>query len=263
MKVSGRYMGYLKRKNKILNIIYKIFGHLDLHTQIRTRPIVKLIDKKKEMFQDKVILEIGCGSGNNCFEIIIANPKIVIGVDLNEESIQLADNISKELGYTDKINFICDNAENIDFSKIGKVDILLLIDFLEHIETPSKFLSSIYDILNDDCIILVSVPTYKYKKVFGEKFHNLVGHVKDGYDLNEIRILFNEEKFEVIECSYNTGLFGAIGCFIFYRLMSKNKYLNLLKSLLLYPFSLLDFINNKYISCSMFLIIKKRIYKNV
>ncbi len=53
-----------------------------------------------------------------------------------------------------------------------KIDIVILYDFLEHIKTPEIFLKELDKrIHNPDVIYLISVPTHKYRKVFGEDFH--------------------------------------------------------------------------------------------
>ncbi len=256
--IVGKYMGKVKSNYKIFNLIRKNLGHLDLHTQMRTKPLIKYIITNKNVIKNKNILEIGCGEGNNCFEIFFNSEyNNIIGFDLNETAINSANKIADELGISNRIKFYYSDATKYDYSSIGNIDLLLLIDFLEHISDPKSFLESIKNILDDKSEIIVSVPTYLYKKVFGEYFHVKVGHVKDGYSLAELNVLFSNIGYKPKLYSYNTGIFGNVGCFLYYRLNFNNKYLNLLKQLVLYPFSFIDFINNKYISSSLFVVYEK------
>ncbi len=185
--IVGKYIGKIESKSNFLKIVCGLLGHLDLHTQIRTKPIIKYIKKNKRSFENKNIIEIGCSKGNNCFEIYFASVKAkILGFDFNCEEIKRANEILNKFGIVKNIQFFCADATKYDYSTIGKVDYVLLIDFIEHINEPEKFIESLKTILNEESEIIVSVPTYLYKKVFGNNFHLRVGHVKDGYNLEEL-----------------------------------------------------------------------------
>lgn len=256
--IVGKYLANIKFKSRFKKFIVSHLGILDLHTQMRTVPLMKYAQANKQNMQNKNIVEIGCGNGKNCFEVYyIAKPNHVVGFDFDATAIESANKLSRELKIENQVQFFCENATKYDFSDIGNIDYLLLIDFLEHIDRPDLFLQSINPLLNDTSTIIVSVPTYMYKKVFGQKFHIEVGHVKDGYNLSEIEDLFKTIGYKVKSHSYNTGLFGGLGCFLYYRFMIKNPNLNIIKQLLLYPFSKIDFINNEKISSSLFVVLEK------
>ena len=106
---------------------------------------------------------------------------------------------------------------------------------------------------NPDLIYIISVPTHRYHKVFGEEFHKNVGHVVEGYSLEELEKLFyrisgeGEKRFSKI--SYNTGLLGNIGANLYYK---KGKDLPLfVREIISKPFTFFD-INNKNFSSSLF-----------
>lgn len=256
--IVGKYLSNIKFKSKLKKFIVSHLGILDLHTQMRTVPLMKYSQENKQNMQDKNIVEIGCGNGKNCFEVYyLANPKHIVGFDFDTNAIESANKLSNELKIESQVQFFCEDATKYDFSNIGKIDYLLLIDFLEHINKPDLFLQSIKPLLNKKSTIIVSVPTYMYKKVFGQKFHLAVGHVKDGYNLSEIEELFKPIGYQIKSHSYNTGLFGGLGCFLYYRFMIQNPNINIIKQLLLYPFSKIDFINNEKISSSLFVVLEK------
>ncbi len=255
--IVGKYMSGAS-KNKFIKHVVSKFGVLDLHSQMRIRPLAKYVIDRTNNFKNKNIIEIGCGSGINCFEVFFnSQPKSIIGFDLNNKAINKANELAEKFGILEKVKFYCQDATEFNFEQVGKADYILLIDFIEHINNPKEFLSSIQKLMHDKTTIIVSIPTHNYKKVFGEKFHHKAGHVRDGYNIDELTILFKNIGYRVMEHSYTTGIFGAIGCFMHYRLIFKIRYFNLIKSLVLYPFSLIDFINNKYVSSSLFVILKK------
>lgn len=255
--VIGRYY-YRLSQNVIMRCIISRLGILDIHTQLRTKPLVQYISRNPDTFRNKQVVEVGCGSGNNCFETYFCgNPNKTKGFDLDENVIDKARKLSLELGISDKVQFFCKDATEYDFENEEKVDILLLIDFLEHIHDPGLFLKKIEKILNRNAIIIISVPTYNYKTIFGKRFHRKVGHIKDGFNIREIVVMFESIGYTIKHYSYNTGVFGALGCFFHYRLLLKNHYLNLAKSLLLYPCICFDFINNERLSSSLFVVLQR------
>ena len=245
-------------KNELLKKTISIFGTLDLHSHIRIKPLIKYF---KETNKDKTlnILEIGCGSGINGFEIHKYNNNIqYCGFDLNINAINEAKLIAHEMNCANKIKFYCEDAVKFKFNLKMKFDIILLMDFLEHINDPDAFLKSITHLFDEKTVIITSVPTYNYKKVFGEEFHKNIGHLKDGYNIIELSKLFEKIDYEIEQYSFNTGYFSSIGCFFYYRYSPKNRYVNFLKRLLLYPFKYIDIYNSQKVSCSLFAVLTSR-----
>ncbi len=242
-------------KNRLSYIITAIFGTLDLHTHIRLKPVLNFLrDYMKNKFYYN-ILEVGCGSGINAFELSkIKDNFDYVGFDINSESIKIAKNLSKKLGLEGKLKFYCADVTSYDFKNLGFFDIVLMIDFIEHIENPENILKKLKDRIKGGSIFIVSVPTPNYPKWFGKVFHNSIGHLRDGYTFLELKQLFQGIGYKLVTYRYSTGLIPSIGCAIYYRNIFKNKYLNFVKSLLLYPFKYLDFefLNSDKFSSSLF-----------
>ena len=259
----GTYYKYLT-STKISYFIVSILGVLDLHSHIRLKPIIKFLENymKDDMHYD--ILEIGSGGGMNAFEISKIKEKFdFVGFDLHKDAIALSNRLAKELNLDYKIKFICVDATKYDFkNENNKFDFVLLTDFLEHIGNPREFLKKIKPRLKDDAVFIVSVPTYNYPKVFGKAFHENIGHVRKGFNLEELEELFKEIGVKIIHHSYNTGLFSNVGCAIYYRIQLNNKFLDTLKCILLYPFQFLDFFNSRKLSSSLFVVGKNNKFNN-
>ena len=254
----GSSLRYLYH-NKLSYFFVKFLGTPDLHSHIRLKPVLyflnELLDNKKTYH----ILEIGCGNGVIAFELLQKNKKIkYLGLDNDSVNIDSAKKIL--------INY---NSENINFSylnvekeKLGlgdrKFDIILFIDVLEHLKDPKDLLKRLAKQINKGGLLIISVPTPLYPKIFGQTFHKKVGHVVSGYTVNLLRIVLNTINSEPIFYKYNTGLFSNIGCAIFYRVTFMNKALEHIKILLLYIFKYFDFFNGEKVSCSLFAVFRLR-----
>jgi len=108
--------------------------------------IIDNIDSKKRF----TILEIGPGKGNNLETLskfgtidILETEVDFINYLKNEKSIHINDYFQK-------------------FEQIQKkYELIVLLDVLEHIENPIKFLNNIYSILSDDGIVVIGVPAFQ------------------------------------------------------------------------------------------------------
>lgn len=261
----GRYLYKVSFFKKLNRILHFIFGTLDIHTHIRVKPLLKFMKLNTYIFKNNIILEIGCGQGLNLFETyyMVGDSVEAIGVDIDENSIFLANKIAYDLKLNKNLRFycvdVCDDKfiDLISNISVNRVTVLYLIDFIEHINNPDIIFEKIFSRFKNIQYVFVSVPTNLYKKVFGEKFHLKVGHVKDGYTLDEIKYLFSKFGFDIFNYEYNTGLVSNIACSIYYRTLPSNKYLRVLLFILLFPFVKLDLLNNEKISSSLFVVLKK------
>ncbi len=137
---------------------------------------------------------------------------------------------------------------------------------IEHIQNPEELLANCISHLKHDAIVIVSVPTPLYPKFFGRKFHYSIGHLRDGYTIEELDELFNSCGFDRLNFGYNTGFPANIGCWLYYNKPNlKNKYLKFLKHLILLIFfkffdvlGVSDIFNGPNLSCTLFAVYKKR-----
>ncbi|ADZ08973.1 Methyltransferase type 11 [Methanobacterium lacus] len=101
--------------------------------------------------QNKKVLDVGCSEGiltkkmkqNNCD---------VTGIELDEEASKIAEEFCNELIIGD-VEFI-----QLDTKYEKYFDIILFADILEHLKEPSEVLTRFKKYLNDEGIIIISVP---------------------------------------------------------------------------------------------------------
>ncbi len=102
------------------------------------------------------VLDVACADG---YGTMILSQKIVnvVGIDKNEEYL----NIARTKYHSNNINYKCIDldAESI----IEKYDGIVCFETLEHLKYPKKFLNNLYDILNDNGFIILSIPNSKYE----------------------------------------------------------------------------------------------------
>ncbi|KAK7738529.1 Nuclear SAM-dependent mono-and asymmetric methyltransferase [Cytospora paraplurivora] len=94
-----------------------------LKDEVRTRSYMNAIVQNKHLFKDKVVLDVGCGTGILSMFAAKAGAKHVIGVDMST-IIFKAREIVEVNGLTDKITLIQGKMEEIELP-FPKVDIII------------------------------------------------------------------------------------------------------------------------------------------
>lgn len=266
MKIGNYY--YVISNRKIVRFIYKLLGTIDLHSHIRLKPVYNFIEKFlcENSFKNVRILELECGSGVSALEINKISNKNNLnfdytGIDSSDQLISISKKIQNSIyPFENKIKFITDDAINFlkDNNQL-KVDIILLLDIIEHLKEPEILLDLSNEILESGGVYLISVPTELYPKYFGNKFHKEIGHQVDGYSLKKLKKMFNEIGCELIFYKYSTGILSKYGCWLYYKIFYTNsRLLQIIKWLFLFPFQYFDLINNSKVSCSLFAVFKKK-----
>lgn len=121
----------------------------DEHETFEQRQI-NLIDHCISEFSDstnKTLLEVGCGNGANCYYISKVYPEVtVIGIDLNEENLEIAN----EHHASESTTFIQDDAQRLENIADNSIDILICIESAFHYPDKHAFFNQIKRVLKDD-----------------------------------------------------------------------------------------------------------------
>lgn len=104
---------------------------------------------RKPDFNNKVVLDFGCGHGSLCVDIAKNNIKSIIGIDLNDELLKFANvNLKKNFSSLEnKISFEKKDILKSNFDQ--KFDLIVSKDTFEHSENLPEILDKFYDILNN------------------------------------------------------------------------------------------------------------------
>jgi SAM-dependent methyltransferase len=110
---------------------------------------------------DKVVLDFGCGAGDDAVEMAQRGARRVIGLDIRESVLQVARQRAREAGVADRCVFATQAPE--------PVDVVVSLDGFEHYADPAGALASMKPLLGPGGRVLVA---------FGPPwFHPLGGHV--------------------------------------------------------------------------------------
>lgn len=154
---------------------------------------IPTIRKMLPDLNDKKILELGCGCGENCSYFIENGAKYVLGTDISNNMI----NIAKENVKDDRVEFIVLPMEYI--SQINdKFDLVISSLAVHYVEDFEKLLNDVYELLNEDGYFIFSqehpIKTAKIlndecngtdKMYIGDKLYYLVSD----YNVNGKRII--------------------------------------------------------------------------
>jgi 2-polyprenyl-3-methyl-5-hydroxy-6-metoxy-1,4-benzoquinol methylase len=117
-----------------------------------------------KVLQNKnLVLDIACGTGYGSKILSDAGIKFVIGVDISEEAISEANKISSD----GKLIFIKKDYKELNVELINQVlqlnsfngfDAIVSFETIEHLPEPELFLKIIMSLLNQNGLLLLSLP---------------------------------------------------------------------------------------------------------
>ncbi len=246
---------YRLHQGKAVQLMVRLLGTGDFHSHLRVAPLKRFFQTHSFGQQVPDLLEVGCGSGINLFELSTVAPIRATGFDVDEKAIGVANRAKYNLGY-DHLSFYCGDARN--YTPTSEVDCLLLMDILEHVPDPAEIVNQLDRYLKKGGYMVVSVPTPVYPRVFGRRFHNEIGHLVDGYRLNDLERIMPKE-YALVSYEYHTGLLAWPACFLYYRYVRsiQSRSLRLVLGAFLVPFRWLDLIKGEKTSASLFAVYQK------
>lgn len=80
----------------------------------------------------KVVVDMGCGLGDFCFEILKYKPKMVVGIDISGVAIKEAQRRVKARKLEDKVKFI--KGDIFQFKKLPAFDIAVGLGFIDYLD---------------------------------------------------------------------------------------------------------------------------------
>eukprot|EP00744_Colponema_vietnamica_P002353 GILI01003707.1.p1 GENE.GILI01003707.1~~GILI01003707.1.p1 ORF type:complete len:411 (+),score=143.34 GILI01003707.1:42-1235(+) len=116
-------------ENTSADYYFNSYGHFGIHEEmlkdeVRTKTYMNSILRNSHMFKDKVVLDIGCGTGILCLFAAKAGARKVFGIECSEIAVQ-AKQIIKDNGYDDVITIVKGKVEEVELPGEDKVDIII------------------------------------------------------------------------------------------------------------------------------------------
>ncbi len=232
------------RQHVIVQKAKNIFG------QVFGNPHWEIL-KELQSHEVRSVLEIGPGSGKLLF-FLKKHGFDVVGVEIDGDCV----NRIRERGI-----HCCQGDLDKVMDEIGskKFDAVVLYHVFEHIYHPKETLRNIYNLLNDNGIIHLSIPNINSveARLFGKYWTgiDLPRHIVH-YSKNSIKQILIEAHFEVIklENEFFTSFLESLGFFLFKKRMPSKSYF-----LLYYPWKFSKHIHMKIIGSGIMKIIAKKV----
>jgi len=190
----------------------KLFYRLLDLLLLRTWHIKKAIRTWKKSHKYKAaILDAGSGFGQYSYYLSKQSKKWeILGVDVKQEQIDDCNRFFNQLKQSDRIHF--EYADLTTFKKDAVYDLILSVDVMEHIEEDVDVFKNFYSSLKTGGMLLISTPSDQGgSDVHDEDEHSFIDeHVRDGYNINEIKEKLTKAGFSKVESNYSYGTPGKI-----------------------------------------------------
>ncbi|MEZ6154151.1 MAG: class I SAM-dependent methyltransferase, partial [Pirellulaceae bacterium] len=129
--------------------------HADLETThwwftARREIFRRLIDALIPPSKDRLLVEVGCGTGGNIAKF--ASAYSCVGIDISPHAIERAVKL-----YPDH-TFVCGEAPGDIEQELASASIVLLLDVLEHVDDDYQLLAQILSTVRPGCYVFLSVP---------------------------------------------------------------------------------------------------------
>ena len=105
-----------------------------------------------DYIKDRTILDFGCESGWQSISLILNGAKFVLGLDINEKSLNRASNLANKYGIQNSTEF----KKELGETDRGKFDIVISQNSFEHFSDPLSVLGIMKTALNDNGKIYIT-----------------------------------------------------------------------------------------------------------
>ncbi|HUI30864.1 MAG TPA: glycosyltransferase [Candidatus Acidoferrales bacterium] len=167
----------------------------DLHSYIRWNSISKYID-------DSILtLDVGCNVGTMSIEMAKRCSGKVVGIDVDPKVIAKAQQRAASFGLSN-CEFMPASATELPFAN-ATFDRILLADVLEHVIDDLGIIKECFRVMKPGGKLIINAPRPNYSTLFNKAWIRSIGHVRDGYELDDIKGL-TSGLFDVVEFDFNS-----------------------------------------------------------
>lgn len=138
---------------------------------------------EKEMFENKTVLDIGCGAGGKTLYYSTFNPRHIYGIDIGDNLIREATELAVKKGFQDKVIFQAESADKLSF-EADFFDSIIMNDAVEHFDDPEAVFLECHRVLKPGGRIYANFPPY---------YHPYGAHLSDVIGIPWVHAFFSEK----------------------------------------------------------------------
>jgi 2-polyprenyl-3-methyl-5-hydroxy-6-metoxy-1,4-benzoquinol methylase len=185
---------------------------------LRTWHVKKELRQLSSESGDLNVVDAGSGFGQYVYYMARKNRNWKIkGVDVKQEQIDDCNQFFSKIGF---LNTKFEYADLTKFSNDTPLDLIITIDVMEHIEEDVKVFENFYNSMKEGASLLISTPSDQGgSDVHHDHDHDhdedgehsfIDEHVRDGYNIDEIREKLESVGFKNIDARYSYGKPGKL-----------------------------------------------------
>jgi cyclopropane fatty-acyl-phospholipid synthase-like methyltransferase len=202
-------LGLVFNKNPYLRILF--YKLLDL-LLLRAWHIKSEIRKtKKELGENASVLDAGSGFGQYTFFMAsLSKSWKITGVDIMPEQREDCNAFFSKIGMNNRVKF--ELADLTKFKVDSQYNLIISVDVMEHILEDIEVFKNFHQALKSGGIALISTPSDQG----GSDVHDhdkesfIAEHVREGYNIEEIKMKLSHSGFSKTEARYTYGKPGQI-----------------------------------------------------
>ena len=165
---------------------------------------------RKILPDDASVLDAGAGFGQyTCYMSRLGRNWKIRAVDIKAEQVDDCIRFFEQTGRSDRVSF--EVADLTEFREPDTYHLAISVDVMEHIEDDIAVFRNISVSLKPGGILLISTPSDKGGSDADHHHGSFIDeHVRDGYNINEIRHKLMEAGFSEVDAQYTYGRAGHI-----------------------------------------------------
>ncbi len=171
--------------------------------------------KTLKLQDDSFILDAGSGFGQYTYRMsrMFLQPSI-LAVDVKEEQIADCNRFFHQIGQQARVKF--EVADLTRFIKPNRYNLIISVDVMEHIEEDVQVFKNFHQSLSEKGVLLISTPSDQggsdvHDHDEGDGVQGFVDeHVRDGYNIHEIKEKLKSAGFSKVEARYSYGTPGKL-----------------------------------------------------
>jgi len=122
--------------------------------------VIPFISEVSPITAESTVLEIGCGEGGNMVPFLDMGCTVV-GIDLNQQQLENAAVYFQDHPNKDNLELICQDIYKVSPEEVGRFDVIVMRDVIEHIPNQEKFMGYVKNFLKDDGLFFLGFPPWQ------------------------------------------------------------------------------------------------------